>query len=49
MIMMWSAVGVVLLIVCVNLFSLLIARSSARTKEFAMRVALGQFSSSISQ
>jgi predicted permease len=41
LIALWSAVGAILLIAAVNLSNLLLARTSARAKEFAVRGALG--------
>ena len=41
LIVLWGAVGMILLIVCVNLSNLLLARTATRTKEFALRISLG--------
>jgi predicted permease len=41
LIVLWCAVGLIMLIVCVNLSNLMLARTAARSKEFAMRSALG--------
>jgi predicted permease len=41
LVVLWCAVGLIFLIICVNLSNLMLARTAARSKEFALRSALG--------